>query len=69
MLRARIGPNLRAASLFLQYDIGLTTRKVVRAIAGLAQFPRLRSPPNRVETEISFALETVGPRREPTAAE
>ena len=36
--RARIGPNLRAASLFLQYDIGLTTRKVVRAVAGLAQF-------------------------------
>jgi hypothetical protein len=33
-----IGPNLRAASLFLQYDIGLTTRKVVRAVAGLAQF-------------------------------
>ncbi len=37
--RAMIGPNLRAASLFLQYDIGLTTRKVVRAVAGLAQFP------------------------------
>jgi hypothetical protein len=36
--RAMIGPNLRAASLFLQYDIGLTTRKVVRAVAGLAQF-------------------------------
>jgi hypothetical protein len=36
--RARIGPSLRAASLFLQYDIGLTTRKVVRAMAGLAQF-------------------------------
>jgi hypothetical protein len=36
--RALIGPNLRAASLFLQYDIGLTTRKVVRAVAGLAQF-------------------------------
>jgi transposase len=38
LLRAMIGPNLRAASLFLQYDIGLTTRKVVRAVAGLAQF-------------------------------
>lgn len=38
LLRARIGPNLRAASLFLQYDIGLTTRKVVRTVAGLAQF-------------------------------
>jgi len=36
--RARIGPSLRAVSLFLQYDIGLTTRKVVRAVAGLAQF-------------------------------
>jgi hypothetical protein len=36
--RAMIGPNLRAASLFLQYDIGLTTRKVARTIAGLAQF-------------------------------
>ncbi len=36
--RAMIGPNLRAASLFLQYDIGLTTRKVVRAVAGLTQF-------------------------------
>jgi hypothetical protein len=36
--RAMIGPNLRAASIFLQYDIGLTTRKVVRAVAGLAQF-------------------------------
>ena len=33
-----IGPNLRAASLFLQYDIGLTIRKVVRTVAGLAQF-------------------------------
>jgi hypothetical protein len=31
--RAMIGPNLRAAGLFLQYDIGLTTRKVVRALA------------------------------------
>jgi hypothetical protein len=38
LLRAMIGPNLRAASLFLQYDIGLTTRKVVRAVEGLAQF-------------------------------
>jgi hypothetical protein len=38
LLRAMIGPNLRAASLFLQYDIGLTTRKVVRTVAGLAQF-------------------------------
>lgn len=38
LLRAMIGPNLRAAALFLQYDIGLTTRKVVRAVAGLAQF-------------------------------
>jgi transposase len=38
LLRAMIGPNLRAASLFLQYDIGLTTRKVVRAVAGLTQF-------------------------------
>ena len=36
--RAMIGPNLRAASMFLQYDIGLTTRKVVRTIAGLARF-------------------------------
>jgi transposase len=36
--RAMLGPNLRSASLFLQYDIGLTTRKVVRTIAGLAQF-------------------------------
>jgi transposase len=38
LLRAMIGPNLRAAGMFLQYDIGLTTRKVVRAIAGLAEF-------------------------------
>jgi hypothetical protein len=37
LLRAMIGPNLRAAALFLQYDIGLTTRKVVRAVAGLTQ--------------------------------
>jgi hypothetical protein len=36
--RAMIGPNLRAAVLFLQYDIGLTTRKVGRTMAGLAQF-------------------------------
>jgi transposase len=36
--RAMIGPSLRAASMFLQYDIGLTTRKVVRTVAGLAQF-------------------------------
>jgi transposase len=39
LLRAMIGPSLRAAGMFLQYDIGLTTRKVVRTIAGLAQFP------------------------------
>jgi transposase len=38
LLRAMIGPCLRAASMFLQYDIGLTTRKVVRTVAGLAQF-------------------------------
>jgi transposase len=38
LLRAMIGPHLRAASLFLQYDIGLTTRKVVRTLAGLDQF-------------------------------
>jgi transposase len=38
LLRAMIGPNLRAASMFLQYDIGLTARKVVRTIAGLAEF-------------------------------
>lgn len=38
LLRAMIGPNLRAASLFLQYDIGMTIRKVVRTLAGLAQF-------------------------------
>jgi transposase len=38
LLRAMIGPSVRAAGLFLQYDIGLTTRKVVRTIAGLAQF-------------------------------
>ncbi len=38
LLGAMIGPHLRAASLFLQYDIGLTTRKVVRTLAGLAQF-------------------------------
>jgi hypothetical protein len=36
--RVMIGPRLRAASLFLQYDIGMTARKVVRTIAGLAQF-------------------------------
>lgn len=38
LLRAMIGPRLRAASLFLHYDIGMTTRKVVRAIAGLTEF-------------------------------
>lgn len=38
LLRATIGPHMRDASLFLQYDIGLTTRKVVRTLAGLAQF-------------------------------
>jgi len=36
--RAMIGPHVRAAGMFLQYDIGLTTRKVIRTIAGLAQF-------------------------------
>jgi transposase len=36
--RAMIGPNLRAAAMFLQYDIGLSTRKVVRTVAGLARF-------------------------------
>ena len=36
LLRAMIGPSLRAASLFLQFDIGMTTRKVVKAIAGLS---------------------------------
>ena len=38
LLRAMIGPHLRAVGMFLQYDIGLTTRKVVRTVAGLAQF-------------------------------
>jgi len=38
LLRKMIGPHLRAASLFLQYDIGMTIRKVVRTTAGLAQF-------------------------------
>ena len=38
LLRTMIGPNLRAAGLFLRYDIGLTIRKVVRTMAGLAQF-------------------------------
>jgi hypothetical protein len=37
LLRAMIGPHLRAVSMFLQYDIGLTTRKVVRTVAGLAE--------------------------------
>lgn len=36
--RARLGPHVRAAGLFLQYDIGLSTRKVARALAGLAAF-------------------------------
>ena len=38
LLRAMLGPSLRATSLFLRYDIGLPTRKVVRVVAGLAQF-------------------------------
>jgi hypothetical protein len=38
LLRAMIGPHLRAVGMFLQYDIGLTTRKVVRTVAGLAEF-------------------------------
>lgn len=37
LLGAMLGPHLRAAALFLQYDIGLTTRKVVRTLAGLAE--------------------------------
>ena len=36
--RKMIGPHVRAAAMFLQYDIGLTTRKVVRTVAGLAEF-------------------------------
>lgn len=39
LLRAMIGPSVRAAGMFLQYDIGLTVRKVVRTVAGLMQFP------------------------------
>jgi hypothetical protein len=31
-----LGPNLRAASMFLQFKIGLTIRKAVEAIAGLS---------------------------------
>jgi len=38
LLRKMIGPHVRADSLFLQYDIGLTVRKVVRSIEGLTQF-------------------------------
>jgi len=38
LLGAMIGPSMRAASMFLQYSIGLTTRKVVKAMEGLAQF-------------------------------
>ena len=35
LLRAMIGPEARAASLYLRFDIGMTCRKVTRAFAGL----------------------------------
>lgn len=35
IVRAKIGPQMRARGMFLRFDIGLTHRKVVRAIEGL----------------------------------
>ena len=35
ILRAKIGPEMRARGLFLRFDIGLPFRKVVAAIEGL----------------------------------
>lgn len=35
ILRAKIGPQMRARSMFLRFDIGLPFRKVVGAVAGL----------------------------------
>ena len=35
ILRAKIGPQMRARGMFLRFDIGLPFRKVVRAIGGL----------------------------------
>ena len=35
ILRAKIGPQMRARAMFLRFDIGLTFRKVVAAVAGL----------------------------------
>lgn len=35
VLRAKIGPEMRARGLFLRFDIGLSTRKVVSAVTGL----------------------------------
>ena len=35
ILGAKIGPQMRARGMFLRFDIGLTYRKVVRAIKGL----------------------------------
>jgi transposase len=35
LLRAKIGPHMRARALFLRFDIGLPFRKVVGAVAGL----------------------------------
>jgi transposase len=35
ILRAKIGPQMRARALFLRFDIGLPFRKVVGAVAGL----------------------------------
>ena len=37
--RAMIGPHMRAASMFLQYAIGMTTRKIVQAVEGWRSFP------------------------------
>ena len=35
ILRAKIGPHMRARALFLRFDIGLPFRRVARAVAGL----------------------------------
>ena len=45
LLRAMIGPHLRAASLFLQFDIGLTTRKVVARLPAWRSSISWRHPP------------------------
>ena len=58
ILRAKIGPQMRARALFLRFDIGLPFRKVVGAVAGLDS---IRCTPAAVLGFEKYAAKKAGP--------